>query len=432
MSRTTHQLQLLVVHGNADAVRGLRRALGVRGWAVIGAPTAIDAVNVLGRTAWSAVLVGEPSGPRDGAGFFATLRRVVPRVPAGRLLVAPSARVDARLRASGALGCAGWTAESVARLVEPLVPADARADAGTRVHLTAPDALALSGSVRSNSDDGLANLRGFKDALEGSAPPLPARGDLLPRLQDLARGEPGAAEVAAALESDPAAVTAVLHAANVAGAGFATPAASVRDACVRLGTRVVLALGHQAAIRGCLEFSRPPWTEHARRWWAHVEAASQLARQLAPACGLPPEDAYLASLLSNLGELAILVLADRWDQGADCEPLVDAARAVMLREHGRLGEDLLRQWDFDRRWRRLAARHHDGAANQASPLARIALLCWGLTLEQGQTYLGADRAAPLEPWLRAHGCVVPELARSLSLDLTEARRRAAAASARTS
>ena len=423
------QHHILIVDRNAVVIQALRAGLRSRGWHVADASSAIAAVEVLGQRPWTAVLVGDPDGPRNGEQFLSILRQIVPRLPAGLLVERIDPALHAALRAGGALGCILKTSKKIDGALRPLLPTDPMARSGIRVVLSPRDALELSGSIGGDDPQTqgiLDGLRGFRAAIEGDAPSLPARGDLLPRLQALTEGEPGAAEVAAAIEPDPTAVVAVLHAANAAGAGFATRARSIRDACVRLGTGVVLALGQQVAIRGCLELIESPWREAADDWWRHTEVASQLGRQLAPQAGLRAEDGFLAGLLSNIGELAVLVQADRFGRGDAAGPLFEAARAVMDREHGRLGEALLTGWEFGVQWRLLAARHHTPAEQERSRLARLAVLCWGLTLEQGLGYLGHERTEHLDRHLARRGCDRAALARSLGLNLSASRAVAAA------
>jgi len=402
-----------------------RTLLGTRieglDWEVGTVSTLRDAIKALTGRPWSMVLVGRIDG-RTGEEFVQTLRRIVPRLRVALLADAPDDALRQRLLRMGAVGCLDREAEPelLRRLLEQAEPR------GPLSHAVAgPERAGVEAPPRSRRPprgrrlDGSAKpsvRESFADAVRSGELGLPGRGDLLPRLQLLARTpEAGVDEVCSIFEADPAAAAAVLAAANAPGFAFAGSARSVRQACVRLGSRMVLSLGQRVAIRGRMRLRKAPWDGLAVDWWRSCEAAAQLAGALAPAAGCLPDEALLATLLANIGELALLAEAERWDDGVETGALLEEAGWLMPTEHPRIGQALLSAWTFDKPWCRLALRHHDP---DAGSLAALTLLCTELVLEQGMTYLGASPDDPKSD-------VPRKLAAGLGLELDVAREQAA-------
>lgn len=420
---------LLLVDRDEDYVARISAQARPAGWSVVGVRDPLGAVDALGRHPWSLVLVGSPEGA-DGNAFLSTLRRVVPRLPSALIAEHPTPFLDRRIRQRGGLGC--LPRERNRSALRALLDHIAAGGRGRRPELLALDeteAALLSGRTLALDPSWIeaatAAVEGFRCAVASGELDLPGRGDLLPRLQELAEApETGAPDVVAVLETDPVVVTSVLHAARLASAQFATRTSTVHDACVRLGNQSVVAIARAVAIRGALQLQLHPWHDYATAWWASSEATSHLARLLAPRIGLPPQDGFLAGLLTNLGELALLAEVERWDpDGRAVDPLLVALREVMIREHSLIGGRLLDRWAFEPRWRPVVEGHH--APRTSGPLARLALLSWGLVLREGLTYVGHDPDGAVEPHLRRCHCDLPWLMDRLGLDPNECRRAAA-------
>ncbi len=344
---------------------------------------------------------------------------------------APSRLLDDQMRALGAAGVISRRAgpEALLRLFADPDPdgdsGDAAGASSSAVRVTLDPEAALELSGRGSGpipteaiDRARTAVDGFRSAVRSAALELPGRGDVLPRLQSLlASPEAGVEEIVGVIESDPAIVTGVLRASNVAAGTFATAALSVEDACVRLGNRVALAIAQQAAIRSILVLNNEPWVSLGDAWWAHAEAVSQVARKLAPGIGAAPQDGFLAGLLANVGEIAILAAAERWDDGgsATADGLLVAVREVMPAEHGRVGAVILEGWGYPQRWTKLARDHHGGLGVRRTPVQQLAALAHLLVLEADLTYV-----APGPPGDAS------ALATAVRIDLDEARAEAAA------
>jgi len=384
-------------------------------WEVGVAATRRDAIKALTGRPWSMVLVGRVEGRADEE-FVRTLRRIVPRLRVALLADTPDDALRQRLLRVGAVGCLARDAgpDQLRGLLE-------QPESGGPLNnvFAGPKRAGVEGSRRRPPPHRLTRpsvRESFAEAVRSGVLDLPARGELLPRLQSLARcPEAGVDEVCRVLEADPAAAAAVLAAANAPGFAFAVPARSVRQACVRLGNEMVLALGQRVAIRGRMRLRKAPWDGLAADWWRNSEAAAQLAGALAADAGCLPEEAHLASLLANIGELALLAEAERWDDGAETEALLEETGWLMPTEHPRIGQDLLAAWTFDKPWCLLALQHHDP---EAGSLAALTLLSTELVQEQGVTYFGASPDNPASDLPR-------HLATGLGLDLDVARERAA-------
>ncbi len=399
---------MLVVDGDDQFVRRMTYALRRLGLQTIGAPDPAGAVEVLGTFPWSLVLVGDPGGDVTGEVFLCTIRRVVPRLRVALVVEAPSRIIDDRIRAAGGLGVISRMAGPgvLARFIEEVLD---DGDGPSVVSLNVEDANALSGRTTSGLHPAqIAASRvavdGFRKAVKSAELNLPARASVLPRIQTLATGtDAGVDEIVAVLESDPTVVTAVLHKANLAVSQFATSAMSMREACLRLGNRVALRLGHQVALRSMLALHSSPWKELADAWWVVSDAVAELSRELAPKIGATPQDGFLAGLLANVGELAILAAAESWDDGDSSDALLVAVRELLPLEHGRVGEAVLASWGYPSRWTNLARDHHGGPGVRPTPLQSIATLSWALVLDQGLSYVAPGEPADvgrLCTWLR--------------------------------
>lgn len=414
------QGHVLVVDADDQFVRRMTHALRRLGLQTIGAPDPAGAVEVLGAFPWSLVLVGDPGGDVSGEVFLCTLRRVVPRLRVALVVEAPSRLIDDRIREVGGLGAISRMAGPgvLARLVGE---AQGNEDEPSVVSLNAADASELSGRLSGIHPAAIAASRaaveGFREAVRSGELGLPARASILQGLQSIAAGtEAGVDDIVALLESDPTVVTAVLHQANLAEGEFATSALSIREACLRLGNRSALRLAHRVALRSMLALHSSPWKDLGEAWWVCSDAIAELARELAPKIGASAQDGFLAGLLANVGELAILAAAETWDDGDSSSAILVAVRELLPREHGRVGESVLTSWGYPQRWTRLARDHHGGVGIRPTPLQSIATLSWALVLDSGLSYIAPGEPADvglLCTWLR----IDPAEARALGAEV---------------
>ena len=180
------------------------------------------------------------------------------------------------------------------------------------------------------------------------------------------------------LRADAALGSELLRRANSALYGLKSQVMSLQHATVLLGMEQVKALamtvGLGAYLKGALKLAV------LRRCWRHSIGCALLAEELAPLCGLSPEQAYTAGLLHDLGRLALLtkypqpyadllsvVLENRFG-------LLTSERDLFDVDHCQAGAWLAGKWGFPEQLQRIAALHHDPPPNGPFDLLKLAHL----------------------------------------------------------
>lgn len=212
-------------------------------------------------------------------------------------------------------------------------------------------------------------------------PALPARSEsatlVLTRVAD---NRSTAADVAAAVGTDPVLAARVLMLANSTFYGLSARVGRLELAVSVLGFTTVraLALATAAEVAG-----RVP-----DRFWDHAALAATSADQLAPLFDATPADAFCLGLLHGIGTALLhqqhptpgLCTTD----GPGLVALTAAEMAVYGTDHAAFGATVLRDWQFPEALCQEVAAHHDEPAPDGRPLARVlysARLCgdWMLT-----------------------------------------------------
>lgn len=220
---------------------------------------------------------------------------------------------------------------------------------------------------------------------------LPALDPRVTELLESLRGprEPSVQEVVRGLERDPALAAGILRRGN---APMVRPrgAAITRldEACVRLGNRQVLLLITELLVGEGLDCDGPPFTELSLALRENAAATGWIARRLAPTLGVDPDEAHLAGLLHNLGELALLHLLSRRDW--DAPPTPEALGYELSCSHERFGGVLARSWRLPEHVAALAGRHHRRPVGRESfkqgALRVLVVGAWALAMEAGYDY----------------------------------------------
>ena len=186
---------------------------------------------------------------------------------------------------------------------------------------------------------------------------------------------------------------------------------------MRLGNRRVLSIAQEVMARDLFVAGSGTFGEIADAMWANTRVCSEGARRLAEIQGMvDPDEAHLAALFHNIGEL-VLLRAFRELVGLE-KPSVSELR--LFREevdlhHEEVGARLLGEWGFAADFAKVASAHHVPAgreeADKVRELRLLSLAAWKLALTVGFTYL--PRQEKLKPW--------PEVA-ELGLDRPEVER----------
>jgi len=169
------------------------------------------------------------------------------------------------------------------------------------------------------------------------------------------------------VEYDQALCGRTLRLANSAFYGLQGRVATVNDALRLLGTRTVGSMMSAASLAGYAHVARCPGFNF-EVFWRHAVAVSLAAREIALACGHDADQAGVAGLLHDVGQLALAAyfpedFAAALDLGrtADCDP-VQAERSVMGLDHAQVGGLVALQWRLPHAMVQAIQYHHEPPA----------------------------------------------------------------------
>jgi putative nucleotidyltransferase with HDIG domain len=141
----------------------------------------------------------------------------------------------------------------------------------------------------------------------------------------------------------------------------------VHDALRLLGLRTVGSMMGAASLAGYAHVARCPGFDF-NVYWRHSLAVSMAAREIAVACGHDGDQAAVAGLLHDVGQLAMVAyfpdaFAAALDLGrtADCEPL-QAERSVLGLDHAQVGGMVAQHWRLPPAMVQAIAAHHEPPA----------------------------------------------------------------------
>ena len=156
-------------------------------------------------------------------------------------------------------------------------------------------------------------------------------------------------ELAAGIASDPVLTAKMLRLANSAYYGFPRRITTVRDAVVLLGFRTV----RSTTLATCLIDAMPGSNSlDYERFWRFSVSTGMVAELLARSSGLPPEEAFTAGVLHNIGRLALDQQVPRGFEQSVQHALLqriglhEAERDVLGYDDAELGAALCERWSF--------------------------------------------------------------------------------------
>ena len=226
----------------------------------------------------------------------------------------------------------------------------------------------------------------------------------------------GIREVLQVIEGDDAVEAALLHS---TAAQLGAQGVGLKDVCIRLGNRRVLACAYEVVLRKNLALGKGPLAKIEARLWDNVKLTAYGALALALHLDLPdPDDIFVDALMHNVGEALLLRMIT---EGLPAEVVEDIAADSLSEEleqrHEQLGAELLRAWKMPQRVIRMAASHHseerpEEETEDEALRRHLVLAAWTLALQSGSTYLrGQSRRSPHEH-LEALG-IPPDRARTI-------------------
>lgn len=173
----------------------------------------------------------------------------------------------------------------------------------------------------------------------------------------LGRADVSVDEVVAAIGRDPALVASVLRTANSPYYRRGAETKSLREACVRLGTKRVLALAIEAAVNDSLPTSHRRYARLLDRMWRSAVVTSRVAALLAGQLRRRDvEFVQVVALLHDLGETMVVQLLGELDPAGELPD--DQVAAEVTRLHEDFGRALLKAWGLPRVFWQLAGHHH--------------------------------------------------------------------------
>ncbi|EGV50756.1 HDOD domain-containing protein [Candidatus Endoriftia persephone] len=181
--------------------------------------------------------------------------------------------------------------------------------------------------------------------LEADQLVLPSLPDVAARIGRAMASEWVAAEkLARIIESDPAITAKLIRVANSALYRVMAPVDSCLAAVVRLGNNTTYQLVLSFALRELFQARSPQIKQQMEALWQHSTKVAAICFVLTDFIkGFDREQALLAGLIHDIGEVAILNYAERFPNVAN-----DAARLKQVRSEmrGQIGSRILQRWGF--------------------------------------------------------------------------------------
>jgi HD-like signal output (HDOD) protein/ActR/RegA family two-component response regulator len=239
---------------------------------------------------------------------------------------------------------------------------------------------------------------------------LPAIAPIANEIQDLLeRPDSAVDDVVKVVTQDPGIVAGVLRLANSGRYGTSKGITDIRQACLRLGNRRVLALAQQLVVGGLYVLSIEPFSTIVTELWRNTLVCARGAQQLGGLLGVEDCEAlFIGTMLHNVGELALLrVLSEMPERiPAGAAGLAELGR-VLHGAHQEFGAALLKRWRMPPRFVRVASAHHGRPAGPEDRVQKqqrlIAQTAWAMALREGYVYLPGQQPPDLEPLLDGLG-----------------------------
>lgn len=206
---------------------------------------------------------------------------------------------------------------------------------------------------------------------------IPSPPQLLLRLLHLVDDEQTSmGDLAALVRQDAGLVTRLLGVANSPALRRGNELHSLENCLATLGTRLVRSLATCLSIQNLFDRSSAVSPAELAGFWAHSLLVAELSRRVAAAIGCPhPDEAYLAGLLHDIGQLILLTAigapyARLLAETANEDDLLANEVARFATHHGEIGTWLTDRWQLDSSFADGILFHHA----QAAEIATAALL----------------------------------------------------------
>ena len=171
------------------------------------------------------------------------------------------------------------------------------------------------------------------------------------------------ADVEETVIKDPSIAARLVSVANSALYARGTPLTSLRASIVRLGIPQVRDVAFQVVTMTKL-FRVPGYTERIASIFNTAHSAGLIAKQVCLMRGGETDSAYLAGLLHDIGEVAVLgIVADAYQKIGRPPPLEDL-RVAILRHHAQVGGYVCDKWRLSDVIIDAVNNHHDASKSR--------------------------------------------------------------------
>lgn len=247
-------------------------------------------------------------------------------------------------------------------------------------------------------------------AIEAGRVPTPPQ--LLLRLMQIVDDDGATmAELARLVEQDAGLVTRILTAANSPALRRSRGELENLEACLMaLGTRLVRSIATCLSIQNLFDKRSGLSATDLASFWAHSLAVAELARSLAAEAGYPrPDEAFLAGLMHDVGELLLLsALGDPYAEllveGGDETLRTQRELARFGVHHGEIGTWLVDRWRLDGALADGILYHH-AAADEIGSAAALPQAVWLAQAAFAEADLGPPLFDCFQGLCRADGSV---------------------------
>jgi putative nucleotidyltransferase with HDIG domain len=208
-------------------------------------------------------------------------------------------------------------------------------------------------------------------------PPFPAVAARI--LQLLLQETASIKELSALVQMDIAFSTEILTLANSALFSFRTEITSILQASVLLGFERLKAIALTVGLRSYVRNFLNPGLLGC---WRHSLACALVSEQLAAACSIERDQAYVAGLMHDIGRLALATiepvayknLLDEADEKTI--DILGREEELFGVDHPEAGKWLAEQWNLPKLFADVASQHHSGPApGEADMVALVRVAC---------------------------------------------------------
>ena len=196
---------------------------------------------------------------------------------------------------------------------------------------------------------------------------LPSMPDVVLKIWRMAASkQTSCAELARVIAGDPALSARLVRVANSAFFPSAKPIADLKRAITKLGNTSVKQLVTAFHVARLYDTKQHPLTKpHLTTLWNHTTMVSAISESIAGRLEhLTRETAMLAGLVHRIGVLPVLLRAEKTPQLISDPRILDS---ILDGLHARIGEAVLKHWEFPDELRSIPGEHTDLARAHAGP-----------------------------------------------------------------